>query len=253
LVRLAATLLLLLSTSLFADSADLAILQMPDNDRPLYMDFRIQNLGPDTAKNVRLLIDVPPPLEVHHIQTNIGTCVKTPPVQCTIFDLAAGLDGYVLVQLLPPYVDATHTVTATVSSATPDPAAANNVVTRTFVTRMEANLYLDLKPGHVRIDPGATQDFTLKIYNFVPTAPGDLRATFRTTPGSAVEKVAAPEGWTCTIENGAADCRAAELNPFCRCSGNFTLTVRANSDRAGGESNRTAAAPTTHQQPAGRV
>lgn len=234
-MRLTAAALLLLSTAAFAQSADLALTRM-EHDRPAELRLFVQNLGPDTARNTVVLIDLPPSVEVDRVYVNLGQCAQTRPMRCTLGDLGSQWTRHMDVLLTLPRVDATHTVTATVSSDTADPRTENNVVTHTFETRETASLFVRVTPGEVRIDPGASAELTVNVSNFEPTAPTDVRVAFEATPGATIEKIVAPESWTCTVQGATAQCRAPGLDPFCRCSGDLKVTLRANADPGGAES-----------------
>jgi hypothetical protein len=198
--------------------------------------FSTENLGPDAAQDVLLTFDVPAAVRLIPFGYQVN-CTDFHPVTCAVATLAKGatLDFSFEAEAQFPVVDATYTITARVATSSADPDVANNVASVQFVTRETASLFKQIAPGIARIDPGATQVFVTELDNFTASIPRDVRIHY-TAVNAIIENIHPHDSrWSCTFSGAEGECVAAALDANCWCSGNIDVTVRASSDRAGGE------------------
>jgi hypothetical protein len=221
---------LLVATGAFAESADLTVGGF--SVRPFQLSFSVANHGPDAARNVVLTMDVPDELSITDAGFGSQKCDTTRrPVRCELGDLARGQSRFGTLDLIAPIADATWTVTLTASSATPDPNPANQIMSRTWSTTREAGMSVSVFPAFARADPGSLIRHTWSVCNEVPGSafPDEVRVDFSVTNG-VIEAIDAPP-FACTIDGASATCVATGLTRPCR--RDFTLAVRASSDRTG--------------------
>lgn len=192
------------------------------------------NSGPGVARDVVMLVDIPPALTVRGFwqATNCDTSQR--PVRCTAATMT-GREGLLLeFNVAAPNADATHTITATITGADADANPADNTAAVTFSTRLRTDFHNHVEPSVARAEPGRTHTFTALLRNVSVAVPTDIRVQFDVTNGT-LESIAPPPAFTCTLDATRGVCTATELVPGCLCSGPFAVTVRAQSDRAGGE------------------
>lgn len=191
------------------------------------------NSGPAVARNVVLTVDVPEALKITGIGAQPHCDLSRRPVRCTAETLRVAGDAVAFAfAVQAPIADATYTITATIAGEG-DPNPANNTASVTFSTRVETGFSNWITPAIARVDPGLTRTFTASLGNSTDTYPTDVRIQFDVTNGT-LESIVPPAAFTCEVGGSTGVCTAPRLDPNCRCSGNFAVTVRAPGDRAGG-------------------
>jgi large repetitive protein len=170
---------------------------------------RVTNNGPSRASNGVVLDALPPAAGIFafvpgSITTTQGTCsfnAGLNRINCNFGDINSG-DQITVTYRLQANGLGTETNTATVSSDTPDPNAANNTVNRDATSRVGADLAIT-KTATPRVAVGANATWTLQVSN---NGPGAARAVTVTDT--------LPAGFTFvsgtfTGVTGAGNCSAA--------------------------------------------
>ncbi|HEY0160806.1 MAG TPA: right-handed parallel beta-helix repeat-containing protein [Thermoanaerobaculia bacterium] len=229
-----ALLILLFSASDSFAAADLRITAEELNS--FLFGFHVENLGPDVAHDVVLHVEAPAGVRIIHYGEQ-ANCPEGTPVRCSVSMLAKGATLDFVFEAGPPYpvVDATYTITGRAESATADPDLSNNTTSVQFVTHEAAALSEQVEPGVARVDPGATQVFVTELDNHSGSIPRDVHIRYTVT-NAVIESIQPQDSrWTCTVSGAEGECVAASLDQDCLCSRQILVTVRASSDRAGGE------------------
>ena len=239
-----AAVLLLVSTSLAAQTADVRLLSQ--TSRPTLLEpgdfgaitLAIQNLGPDVARNLRVEYSASPGVVFRDIQPH---CTASAPhaMVCTYGDFAPGVT-YGGTEYDMPYAAGTFTVTATVRTDSTDPVPGNDSATLTYQVVQAVGVFvLPFAPPDLRIDPGQTAVIRTAVLRTprpkkVDTIPAGtvVEAKLAVTNGATIESITGPAYWSCTTAGATATCRA--IAPGGECCGELEVTVRAAQDRAGG-------------------
>ena len=234
-LAIAAVLLLLLAPAVVAQTADLVL--HPFGSEP-YATFQVLNVGPDIARDLVLTIDVPPELEVVRMPGHPrDVCdLSVRPIRCTRSTLATDEDMAVNLYIQAPPVDATYTLTATVGSGTLDPDPESNTGTVTYTTHLVTGFTTDFEPPFARVEPGAVQVIKVKVGNYARATPRDIRVKLESV-NATIEAIAPSNPlFTCSLTSStSALCTGDHLDSYCLCTGDIAVTLRASSDRNGGE------------------
>ena len=226
---------LCLASTVVAQTADLTLFRGSDAGMNR-LRLAIYNYGNTPARNVQVTVDYPDPVTITSVLGDANQCHFTErPLRCVWDIVPQNAEARVLiVDFHAPPADAVYVITANATSDTPEANPANNSVSYSFETRVEADLRTSIRPHPVRVDPGATQVFNVEVLNGRWTLPpGDLLLKLTTSAGMAIETIES-ELWTCTIDGGTAECRASALDENCFCGRDIRVTARASADRAGG-------------------
>jgi uncharacterized repeat protein (TIGR01451 family) len=130
----AVVLLLTLAPAMFAQSADLTV-QITDNpdpvvaEAPLTYTIAAINNGPGAAVNASLQITYSSDASLNDIDAPAGWTCGPPAgttITCTNASFGVGTDNLTLELIAPEVPGTPMSVSATISSATPDPAPGNN-------------------------------------------------------------------------------------------------------------------------------
>lgn len=162
----------------------------------LYINTFLRNAGPDTAHGVVVSMKVDG-LPQEALPCPNGTCVLGD-VKVTDYAPVPQL------RLALPGADFTITFTATVTSSTPDPNAANNSATRTIIVKTAPHLLAQFRIPY-QIDPGLPFDANLSLLNLGYATAHHVIVTADLPPGSGVVSVptncmATPARLTCTMD-----------------------------------------------------
>jgi hypothetical protein len=224
---------LLLSTAALADSADLGIVAVSQNQ--LQSTIAIVNYGPDVARDMVLTIDYPEALTLRILGADAVRCdYAVRPVRCTMGELAVfPPPTYAGAEFTAPIADATYTATYSISSSTPDPNPANNSVSNSWVTKAEADLLALVFANDVRTNPGEGATFRVLACNQVRdnVTPRNVRLDLAVS-GGVIQDILAPPSFACTFDGAAATCTAAALTEAC--SDQIHVIALASDDRSGG-------------------
>jgi hypothetical protein len=200
-----------LATALLGDTADLQITTLNTSKTTITTGERFsvvlrwRNLGPDTARDVVVTLG-------ENSGAFITTGAGTENWPCEpIF----GGDGFACKGFLLPGAEAEMIVTmlspsevtaipfaarARVTSSTPDPQPANNVLERPMTLTAaadEADLTIGPATQEHHVAPGAAFSIPLIVRNTGPAAANDVMISLAFTPGTRIPVTAASEGWTC--------------------------------------------------------
>jgi uncharacterized repeat protein (TIGR01451 family) len=112
-------------------SADLVVSQLPvdgdvERDDVNVITISVRNNGSSLARDVRVVEQVPAGVQLIGTTPSSGGCAGGAPVDCTFPAIAPGGSESILV-VVRAVATGARTLTATVSSRTPDPNGANNV------------------------------------------------------------------------------------------------------------------------------
>ena len=236
--------LLFLSTSLFAQVADMRLAgqtgrptSLPPGDSA-DMILALYNAGPDAARNVR--VELTATAGVRFTRIPDPRCSASGDgVLCLFGDFAPGQVTYTGVDYEMPFGAGSQSVTATVLTDSSDPDASNNRHTIDYRIIPVAGVFILPFPRAVRVDPGQTATFVTNVQR-VPraretdTIPAGtvVEARFSVDNGATIESIGGPSIWSCTVNGAEASCRA--IAPGGDCCGELEVTVRASEDRTGG-------------------
>lgn len=241
-MRTLATLLLLCSSSVFAESADLLV--VPVGFNPWSVTIALANGGPDVARDAVLTIEFPAVLTIERLSVLDAPCETTPGrVVCALGDLTVtnsptNPPRYFGIDFKRPFVDGIHVITTSVTSGTPDPSPANNSGAVSFEFRVEADLAVFIFPDASRIDPGETLAFSSGVGNDTRVgenvSPRDIRVEYTAT-NAVIERIEAPSILSCSIDGATAVCTAPSLilEYDFESIRDIRVTLRASGDRRG--------------------
>ncbi len=202
-------------------SADLALTKTAepviDGNSATYT-IVVTNEGPSTARAVTVTDPVPTPLTYEGSTTTSGSCSASgspTTVTCDVGDLAVGASATITVTAATPGDGSARGVsnTATVSSPTPDPVAANNSATYALPTQSQADLALTKSVSPQPVVAGRTVTWTLTARNTGPSLATGVTIT-DTVPARVTGVVASTStpGADCAASVGSdVSCTAASL------------------------------------------
>jgi hypothetical protein len=222
--------LFLFSFSLFAQNADLKL--TPQQGRTTFpggevgdVMIALQNLGPDTARNVRLELRASAGATLERVYGENCTSSNNVAI-CNYGDVVGDFKAqFAGADYRMPLGAGTHSITATIVSDTNDPNTANNVATTHYTTTVPPAVYAFNWPESARLDPGQLATFETRIRPLqdIPAGtPVELRWSLAT---GTIESIDAPPSWSCTNDGHTARCSLAA--PSGECCGAAKITVRA--------------------------
>ncbi|NYE35991.1 putative repeat protein (TIGR01451 family) [Nocardioides cavernae] len=206
-------------------SADLALTKtagaVVDGGEATYTLVATNN-GPSVARSVTVADPVPAPLTFNGFTTSQGTCAYaagTRTLTCAVGDVPVGSSVTVTVRAQTPGDGSARGVsnTATVSSPTPDPTAANNSATYVLPTTAQADVSLSKSVSPNPVVAGQQVTYTLTARNNGPsqatvvtvtdTVPARVGNVSATASGGAVCAPTSGNTVSCTagvLASGAA-------------------------------------------------
>ncbi len=117
---------------LFADLRLTATGTATRSIEPTAFNIQLDNVGPNPAQNIRVMIDLPPNAPLISVAGEGWTCTpQGAQVSCTLLAAAVGPQAPIVLLVQAPYDESTITVAAVVTSENPDPAPGNNSTTVT--------------------------------------------------------------------------------------------------------------------------
>lgn len=224
------------ATAAITTSADLAVAKWADpvvDGTQATYTIVVTNNGPSVARAVSVVDPVPPPLTFTSAATTQGSCdpAGSPTtVTCAVGDLAPGASATVTVRAGTPADGSGRGAsnTATASSSTPDPVAANDSATYVLPTSSQADVWLTKTVAPNPVVAGETVTYTLTARNDGPSVANGVTVT-DTVPGRVtVDSVStSTPGASCAATSGnAVSCSVATLG-----SGDtLVVTVRGTVD-----------------------
>lgn len=175
--------------------------------------LRVQNLGPDTATQVRVVDDLPPGLEFVSASGAGWTCSFSPQVECNLgAPLPAGQSAEVVVRVRGIAVG-TVSNTARANAVETDPNQSNNGdIERTTINEaapVQADLLLEATAPASAL-PGSSVDITANVRNNGPAVASNvlLRASIA---GPWSLQSGSGGGFTCAPVGGVLECRRDTL------------------------------------------
>lgn len=237
-----AAVLVLFSTALFAQTADLRLVMQTSRPTQLApgelgnMVLAVQNLGPDVARNARVEYAASPGVTFTRVSADCSVGGVNV-IVCPFGDMAPGIT-YSGADYRMPFAVGTHTVTATLRTDSTDPVPANNVATLTYQTIPAAGVFVSTFASDRRIDPGQSARVLVSVLHHsssvTPPLPAGTAVETRlsVSPGATIDSINGPAYWSCTIDGATATCRAIASGG--ECCGTLEVNVRAPQDRSGG-------------------
>ncbi len=163
-------------------AADLSIAKTDSPDpvtvgKDLTYSLLVTNHGPQDAAGVTVTDALPAGATFVSSSTTAGSCSGTATVACTIGTLANGASATVTIVVTPGSVGQLSN-TATVSSTTDDPVAANDSSTATTtVSPLEADLSIAKSDSPDPVTVGSPLTWTLAVANHGPDAAAGVTVT----------------------------------------------------------------------------
>jgi uncharacterized repeat protein (TIGR01451 family) len=237
------------ATTTVATAADLtlSLSDAPDPVPPgglLTYTLGLTQAGPSHAATVQLSDPLPAGTAFDSLVAPAGWSCTTPAVgatgtvSCTIASLAPGSTSFTLVVAVDPgvVVGSSLSNTATVASATSDPAPAENSATAsTLVGSGTADLALTLSDAPDPVVAGSTLTYVLGADNAGPANATDAILSDTLPPGTRFVSLVQAAGWTCTTPavgaGGTVSCSHPSMPVG---SAAFTLVVEVDAGVAGG-------------------
>lgn len=195
--------------TLVTESADLMVSKICKPDEPAsagstaFCDIIVDNAGPSGARNVMLsdVILSDGAFTIGTISTSQGSCNGPPPagtVDCDLLDIDAGGRVTVTVEVSSNAgVDVNDT--ATVSSDTPDPVAANNMAEGSVSFFAVADLSVAKSDTPDPVVAGTNLTYTLAIHNFGPSTATNVVVTDQVPAGVQIVSITPfPASANCT-------------------------------------------------------
>ncbi|MFZ0759792.1 MAG: C25 family cysteine peptidase [Candidatus Sulfotelmatobacter sp.] len=195
-----------------ANSADLSVTDSPSpvpvqaNANITYTQV-VSNAGPSAATSASLTESTPPNTTFQSVSIPAGWSCTTPAVgatgaiTCTDPSFAAGSASFTVVVKVNAGTAAGTAITntATVSSSTTDPNAANNSATAADVvaTATQADLIATNSAALNSVAAGSNATYTQSVTNNGPAAATGVTFTQTTPPNTNFQSITAPAGWTC--------------------------------------------------------
>lgn len=197
----------------------------------------VTNNGPQAAGNVTVKLPVPAGATFVSATGGGWACLlAASTVTCTRPMLAVGAAPVIAIVVTAPSAAGTMTATATVSSTTGDPAAANNTSTAmTSIVVGVADLAITLTDVPDPVNTSSPLTYTAVVINAGPQAANAMSTTFG-VPGGATFGSAMGAGWACAFTAPLVTCTSPSLAKGA--SGTITIVVTA--PAAGGAISATA-------------
>ncbi|HEX2061036.1 MAG TPA: hypothetical protein VHK90_09870, partial [Thermoanaerobaculia bacterium] len=173
------------------------------------VSFEIRNDGSETARDVRVVVNVTPPLLDPTLRNGFGQpCTSTG--ECNMPALGAGMNSFVVVSGLRT-TPGPVTVTATVFAAN-DPNDRNNTATHVFqfVDETELDLAIQGLDRHIDLEPEQQTDVTVLVMNRGSTIATEVVLTMAFSAGTKVLG-AGGDAFDCDVAVTPVVCRAASI------------------------------------------
>jgi uncharacterized repeat protein (TIGR01451 family) len=189
-------------------------------------DTRVQNVGPYSASDVKVAIQLPNNLQNVAASIDRGTCsVINGSVNCTVPYIQKD-------ELIAAHISYTSAVAgaldvrASVTMHERDLAAANNeaIATATVAELVDVGASISAAPGTVTVGDAVT--YTINVTNAGPNISSTNRVTIQLPAGVAVSGVTPS---TCTTTNLVIECNLGAMNA----AATATITVSATTNAAG--------------------
>jgi parallel beta-helix repeat protein len=198
-----------------SNAADLSVeFEFPAEEQLTASSFgtwvRIRNLGPDTARGLTITADAPGVKAITFFRTSTQCAATT--CTTTAGDLAP--DSYIEFGVafeLPREIETTIPLTVRVSSSTPDPNTANNVVEQDEVFVALPQLYAQVSTHNNQLEPEQPTHVFFRVVNIGRTASEGTALELTLPAGAAVLGVAPPPGVTCSFDTSSVRCNAGRL------------------------------------------
>jgi len=203
----------------------------------------VANAGPSNAQSASWNDTLPIGTTFVSMTSAAGWTCTAPPVgssgsvTCSIGSLAVGNAAFTVVVATDAATPNGTTIsnTATVNSATNDPAAGNNSATATTTVSASADLSVTVSDAPDPVTAGGNITYTITVTNAGPTLAINATLTDSVPSGTTFVSLVSPAGWSCTAPavggTGAINCS----NPSVAIgSATFTLVVAVPAGTANG-------------------
>ncbi len=169
------------------------------------------NAGPSTATTVSMVDTLPPGTTFIDVSATTWSCSQTNGVvTCTRATLPTGVNDPIVIRVTAPTTGGVITNTAAVTSATPDPNAANNSVNTTTTVTARADLSVTKTDSPDPVATGAQLTYTIDVANAGPSDVASLTMT-DTLPANVTFVSASGTGWTCARSGVTVTCTLPSL------------------------------------------
>jgi LPXTG-site transpeptidase (sortase) family protein len=215
-------------TGVGAEVADLSIAKTDSLDpvvagNTLTYTVRVDNFGPSDA--VTVVVTDTLPTGVTFVSSS--GCAEDPNgvPTCSLGNIAASASAsYTITVDVDPSTSGTITNTATVSSDTADPNAANDLVTEITLVTAEADLSISKSDNLDPVLVNGTLTYTLSVTNIGPSTASGVSVS-DTLPATVSFGSATGTGWACSEAAGVVTCTRPTL--AVGAAPDITITVTA--------------------------
>lgn len=210
--------------------ADLAITKRDAVDpvaphKPLSYYLTVSNAGPSEAVGLVVEDALPNGVAFESASGDGWTCEEAlGEVRCERARLAAGAQATIVIKVTAPGDERTLVNTASVTSGTEDPLAANDTVTEPTTVSEQADLALTKVDSADPIVPGESFRYVLTASNAGPNAAVDV-VVEDTLPTGVAFQAAVGVGWSCAKSSDVVRCQTSRLEPGA--TSTITLDVTA--------------------------
>jgi fibronectin-binding autotransporter adhesin len=212
--------------------------------QPFNYPIAVQNGGPDPAANVTATIAIPAGTTYNSVTAGApwSCSFGSGAVTCAATSLPVGLSSNISINLTAPSSPATLAISATASTSTSDPNAANNTASATItVSSASADVSTALSQSASTVTVGAPVTYTATVTNNGPSSATNVVAVVKLATNQTFTSATAG----CTASSNVVTCNVGTLS-----SGNSaTLTVTATAS-AGGTAIVSASATANEADPA---
>jgi uncharacterized repeat protein (TIGR01451 family) len=189
-------------TATYATHADLAIGVTPSPEpvgagATLTYTLNVSNAGPSQAGSVSVTDTLPAGTAFVSAAGTGWTCSGTGPVTCTMPSLGIAAAAPITLTVTAPAEGGAILNSATVSSATNDPATGNNTAATTSNVFARADLSAGQSGAPASICTGQPITYTLTVSNAGPSTATSISLT-DTLPAGATFVSASGTGWSCS-------------------------------------------------------
>jgi uncharacterized repeat protein (TIGR01451 family) len=201
---------MVLTEVLSAADLSVAMVDSPDpvtTTGTLSYTVTTSNAGPSLATDVVVTTQLPPGAEFQSATGISWACeVLGQQVTCETSQMVIGAAPAITIVTSAPGVDGSITATSVISSATTDPASANNAASQATVVNAPSDLALALSASPSPVPAASTLTYTIGITNLGPRDATNLVVTNRLPDGDVLFLGASGIGWTCALAGQIVTC-----------------------------------------------
>ena len=203
----------------------------------------VSNAGPSQANSVSVTDTLPAGATFVSAVGAGWSCAGTGPVTCTMPSLGIGAAAPLAISVTAPANAGAIVNNASVTSATSDPAAANNSAATTSNVFARSDLSITQNGLPAAVCPGQPVTYTLNVSNAGPSTAVSVTVTDTIPPGASFVS-ATGSGWSCS---GTATVTCTRASLAAGAAPAITLTV--NAPASAGTATNTASVSSTTNDP----